>query len=256
MVNLSCLLQAFNHTYKRTLIMTTPHIDAQPGDFATTVLMPGDPLRAKYIADNFLTDVKQVNSVRNMFGYTGFYKGKKVSTMGSGMGVPSISIYAHELFEHFAVESIIRVGSCGAIQQNIDLWDIVLAMGATTDSSVNRTRLHGYEFAATANYELLEKAVNTARSLGERVHVGNVFTADLFYSPDDDVLKLMARYSVLATEMETAGLYGVAAEFGKKALAINTVSDHLITGDKLTSNERQNSFDRMIHLALEMLMCD
>ena len=234
--------------------MTTPHISAQPGDFADTVLMPGDPLRAKYIADNFLTDVRQVNDVRNMLGFTGHYKGKRVSTMGSGMGVPSISIYAHELFDKYAVKNIIRVGSCGALQPQVNLWDVVIAMGATTDSSVNRTRLKGYEFAATANFELLEKAVSCARKSDANVHVGNVFTADLFYSPDHEVLKLMARYAVLATEMEAAGLYGVAAECNASALAINTVSDHLITGDRLTPQERQTSFDNMIEIALEMLI--
>ena len=234
--------------------MTTPHIAAREGDFAETVLMPGDPLRAKYIADTYLTDVQQVNDVRNMLGFTGLYKGVRVSTMGSGMGVPSISIYAHELYEKFAVKNIVRVGSCGALQPHVNLWDVVIAMGATTDSSVNRTRLKGYEFAATASYFLLEKAVNTARKNDSVVHIGNVFTADLFYSPDDEVLKLMARYSVLATEMEAAGLYGVAAEFGANALAINTVSDHLITGERLSPKERQTSFDSMISIALEMLL--
>jgi purine-nucleoside phosphorylase len=233
--------------------MTTPHISAKLGDFAETVLMPGDPLRAKYIADNFLTGVKQVNAVRNMLGFTGEYLGKPVSVMGSGMGVPSISIYAYELYKFFAVKNIIRVGSCGAIQPDINLRDVVIAIGATTDSNVNKTRLKGYEFAATASYALLEPAVQAARTHKATVHVGNVFTADLFYDPDKEVLNVMAQYGVLAVEMEAAGLYGVAAECGAKALAICTVSDHILTGEQTSAKERQNSFNDMIEITLNSI---
>jgi purine-nucleoside phosphorylase len=233
--------------------MTTPHISAKPGDFADTVLMPGDPLRAKYIADNFLSEVKQVNAVRNMLGFTGSYKGKPVSVMGSGMGVPSISIYSYELYKFFGVKNIIRVGSCGAIQPDVNLRDVVIAIGATTDSNVNKTRLKGYEFAATASYDLLESAVKAARAHKATVHVGNVFTADLFYDPDKEVLNVMAQYGVLAVEMEAAGLYGVAAECGAKALAICTVSDHILTGEQTSSDERQNSFNDMIEITLNSL---
>lgn len=233
--------------------MSTPHISASPGDFAETVLMPGDPLRAKHIAETFLTEVKQVNEVRNMLGFTGKYKGKPVSVMGSGMGVPSISIYAHELYSQFDVKNIIRVGSCGSIQPHVNLRDVIIGMGATTDSSVNRTRLKGYEFAATASYDLLEPAVRAAREHHATVHVGNVFTADLFYGPDDDVLKLMARYGVLAAEMEAAGLYGVAAECGGKALTICTVSDHILTGEKISPEDRQTTFNDMIEITLDSL---
>lgn len=233
--------------------MTTPHISANSGEFAETVLMPGDPLRAKFIAENFLTDVKQVNAVRNMLGYTGNYKGKPVSVMGSGMGVPSISIYAYELYTFFAVKNIIRVGSCGAIRPEVKVRDVVIALGASTDSNVNKTRLKGYEFAATANYDLLEAAVQAARAHQTKVHVGNIFTADLFYNPDKEVLNLMAQYGVLAVEMEAAGLYGVAAECGTKALAICTVSDHILTGEQTSSDEREKSFNDMIEIALNSL---
>jgi purine-nucleoside phosphorylase len=233
--------------------MTTPHISAKLGEFAETVLMPGDPLRAKYIADNFLTGVKQVNAVRNMLGFTGEYLGKPVSVMGSGMGVPSISIYAYELYKFFAVKNIIRVGSCGAIQPDINLRDVVIAIGATTDSNVNKTRLKGYEFASTASFDLLEPAVQAARAHKATVHVGNVFTADLFYDPDKEVLNVMAQYGVLAVEMEAAGLYGVAAECGAKALAICTVSDHILTGEQTSAEERQNSFNDMIEITLNSI---
>lgn len=233
--------------------MTTPHISAKLGDFAETVLMPGDPLRAKYIADNFLTEVKQVNEVRNMLGFTGMYQGKPVSIMGSGMGVPSISIYSYELYKFFGVKNIIRVGSCGAIRPEIKLRDVIIAIGATTDSNVNKTRLKGYEFAATASYDLLESAVHAAREHKATVHVGNIFTADLFYGPDKEVMSLMAQYGVLAVEMEAAGLYGVAAECGTNALAICTVSDHILSGEQTTSEERQNSFNDMIEITLNSL---
>lgn len=233
--------------------MTTPHISAQPGDFAETVLMPGDPLRAKFIAENFLSDISLVNEVRNMFGYTGTYKGKPVSVMGSGMGIPTISIYSYELYKFYDVKNIIRVGSCGSIQPDVKLRDVVIGMGATTDSSVNKTRMKGYEFAATASYDLLEPAVQTARKHDATVHVGNLFSADLFYDPDHEVLDVMAQYGVLAVEMEAAGLYGVAAECGTHALAICTVSDHILTGEKLSSDERQNSFNDMIEITLDSL---
>lgn len=231
--------------------MTTVHIAAQAGDFAETVLMPGDPLRAKYIAETFLSDVSHVNEVRNMLGFTGFYKGQRVSVMGSGMGIPSISIYAYELFTHFSVKNIIRVGSCGAIQPHVQLRDVVIAMGATTDSMVNRNRLKGRDFAATASFDLLVLSAQIAKKNNVKFHVGNVFSADLFYDADDEVLKLMAKYGVLATEMEAAGLYGVAAQCGGNALTIATVSDHILTGEKVSAQDRQSSFNDMVQIALE-----
>lgn len=234
--------------------MPTPHISANVGDFAETVIMPGDPLRAKFIADNYLTNVKQVTEVRNMFGYTGEYKGKRISVMGSGMGIPSMSIYATELYRDYGVESIIRVGSCGSIRDDIQLEDIVVAMGASTDSNVNRQRLNNYDFAAIANYELLEKVMSTAKRLGKKPKVGNVFSADLFYVPEFEVFAKLEKYGILAVEMEAAGLYGVAAELGKKALCLLTVSDHIKTGEKMSAADRQLKFGEMIEVTLESIL--
>ncbi|MGB1263209.1 MAG: purine-nucleoside phosphorylase [Cognaticolwellia sp.] len=234
--------------------MATAHIEANTDDFAKTVLMPGDPLRAKYIADNFLDNVKCVTRVRNMFGYTGTYKGKPVSVMGSGMGIPSISIYATELYKDYGVESIIRIGSCGAVRDDIKVRDIIIGMAASTDSNVNRTRLNGYDFAATADFDLLHKVVKTAENTGKNVRVGNIFTADLFYTPQPEMFALMEKYGILAVEMEAAGLYGVAAEYGKKALSVLTVSDHIKTGEETTADERETTFNDMMELTLDSLL--
>jgi len=234
--------------------MSTPHITAKPGDFAETVLMPGDPLRAKYIAENYLQNVKQVNEVRNMFGFTGEYKGHRLSVMGSGMGVPSISIYAHELYSEYDVKNIIRVGSCGSVQADVKLRDVVIGMGASTDSSVNRTRLKNYDFAATASFDLLEPAVQAARQASAKVHVGNIFTSDLFYTPHPEDFKMMEKYGILAVEMEAAGLYGVAADNGANALTICTVSDHILTGEKVSAEDRQTTFNDMLEIALESVL--
>ncbi len=234
--------------------MATAHIEANTDDFAKTVLMPGDPLRAKYIADNFLDDVKCVTRVRNMFGYTGTYKGKPVSVMGSGMGIPSISIYATELYKDYGVESIIRIGSCGAVRDDIKVRDIIIAMSASTDSNVNRSRLNGCDFAATADFDLLHKVVTTAEKTGKKVRVGNVFTSDLFYTPQPEMFTVMENYGILAVEMEAAGLYGVAAEYGKKALTVLTVSDHIKTGEQTTADERETTFKGMMELTLDSLL--
>ena len=234
--------------------MPTPHIEAQPGDFAETVLMPGDPLRAKFIADNFLDDVKCVTKVRNMFGYTGTYKGKRISVMGSGMGVPSISIYATELYKDYGVEKIIRIGSCGAVRDDIKIRDIVIGMAASTDSNVNRQRISNVDFAACADFSLLKSVVDTAEKMGKSVHVGNIFTADLFYTPQPEIFATLEKYGVLAVEMEAAGLYGVAAEYGKKALTVLTVSDHIKTGEQTTAEERQTTFKDMMEITLESIL--
>ncbi|MBY5920210.1 purine-nucleoside phosphorylase [Ferrimonas balearica] len=229
----------------------TPHINAPEGAFAETVLMPGDPLRAKYIAENFLEDVVQVCDVRNMLGFTGTYQGKRISVMGSGMGVPSISIYAKELITEYGVKNIIRIGSCGAISDDVKMMDVVLAMGASSDSGVNRTRFPGTDFAMIADFGLLSAAVNAAEKLGANYHVGNVYTSDLFYSPDESRYATMAKYGMLGVEMEAAGLYGVATEFGAKALAMMTVTDHIVRGEHLTPEERQLTLNDMIKLTLE-----
>lgn len=231
--------------------MATPHIDAAFGDFADTVLLPGDPLRAEFIAKTFLTDASQVNSVRNMLGFTGFYKGKRVSVMGSGMGIPSCSLYATELITQFGVKQLIRVGSCGTVQDDIVLGDIILAMGASTDSNTNRMRFAGHDFAALADFSLLNEVVQTAMRLGTTIRVGNVFSSDLFYTPQPEMFTTLKNMGVLGIEMEAAGLYGVAAQYGAKALTLLTVSDHITKGEHASALERQTSFEKMIVLALE-----
>ncbi|MFD2177991.1 purine-nucleoside phosphorylase [Veronia pacifica] len=231
--------------------MTTPHINAKPGAFAETILMPGDPLRAKLIAETYLEDAELVCDVRNMFGYTGTYKGQRLSVMGHGMGIPSCSIYVHELIKEFGVKNVIRIGSCGAVNENVNLMDIVVAMGACTDSKVNRLRLKGHDFAAIADFHLLETAVNQAREQKVPVKVGNVFTTDLFYTPESDIFGVMDKMGILGVDMEVAGLYGVASELGANALGILTVSDHITRGEALSAEERQTSFHEMMKVALE-----
>ncbi len=234
--------------------MATPHINAEMGDFADVVLMPGDPLRAKYIAETFLDDAVQVCNVRNMFGYTGTYKGRKISVMGHGMGIPSCSIYATELIKDYGVKKIIRVGSCGAVNENIHVRDVVIGMGACTDSKVNRMRFKDHDFAAIADYNMVKAADEAASARGVNVKVGNLFSAELFYSPDPDMFDVMDKYGIVGVEMEAAGLYGAAAEFGAKALAICTVSDHIKTGEQTTAQERQTTFNDMIEIALESVL--
>ena len=234
--------------------MATPHIEAKAGDSAETVLMPGDPLRAKFIAENFLDDAKCVTRVRNMFGYTGTYKGKPISVMGSGMGVPSISIYATELYKDYGVKNIIRIGSCGAVRDDIKVRDIIVGMAASTDSNVNRQRFNNCDFAPCADFGLLQSVVNTADKMNLPVHVGNIFTADLFYTPQPEMFATMEKYGILAVEMEAAGLYGVAAEYGKNALTVLTVSDHIKTGEQTTADERETTFKDMMELTLESIL--
>lgn len=231
--------------------MATKHINAEPGDFAQTVLMPGDPLRAKFIAETYLDNPTQVCDVRNMFGFTGTYRGLEVSVMAHGMGIPSASIYFSELIEHFGVQRIIRVGSCGTAHSDVSLRDIVIAMGASTDSGVNRMRFSGFDLAPLASFNLLRDAARVAENKGLRYHVGNIFSADLFYTPLPEIFDLMERYGVLGVEMETAGLYTLAAEHQIEALAICTVSDDIRTGEALSSSDRQSTFHDMIELALE-----
>ncbi|SFN39551.1 purine-nucleoside phosphorylase [Xenorhabdus japonica] len=234
--------------------MATPHINAEIGDFADVVLMPGDPLRAKYIAETFLEDARQVNNVRGMLGFTGTYKGRSISVMGHGMGIPSCSIYAKELITEFGVKKIIRIGSCGAVSEDVKIRDIVIGMGACTDSKVNRLRFKDHDFAAIADFDLVRNAVDAAKAKNINARVGNIFSADLFYTPDPQMFDVMEKYSILGVEMEAAGIYGVAAEFGAKALAICTVSDHIRTGEQTTAEERQNTFNDMIEIALESIL--
>lgn len=236
--------------------MATPHINAEMGDFADTVLMPGDPLRAKYIADTYLENVRQVNDVRNMFGYTGTYKGREISVMGHGMGIPSVSIYAKELITDYGVKSLIRVGSCGAVRDDVNVRDVVIGMGASTDSKVNRMRFNDHDFAAIADFELTQHAVAAAKAKNVPVKVGNIFSADLFYNPQTEMAEMLKRYGIVGVEMEAAGLYGVAAEFGVRAMTICTVSDHILKGDSLSSADRQTTFDDMMLIALDTVLRD
>ena len=234
--------------------MTTKHMNAAPGDFAETVLMPGDPLRAQYIADTYLEDVRRVNDVRNMWGFTGTYQGEAVSVMAHGMGIPSASIYCTELITEYGVKRVIRVGSCGTSHPDVKLRDIVIGMGASTDSSVNRMRFGGYDYAALASFDLVQKAVAAAERHKVRYHVGNIFSADLFYTPDPDMFETMAKYNVYGIEMEAAGIYPIAAENDAEALAICTVSDDIPSGAALSAEERQSTFDEMILVALETVV--
>lgn len=231
----------------------TPHIGANLNEIAQTVLMPGDPLRAKFIAENFLTDVKCFNKVRNMLGFTGTYKGQKVSVMGGGMGMPSIGIYSYELFNFYNVQRIIRIGSAGAINSKVNLKDIVMAMGACTDSNYgNQYKLNGV-FAPIADFNLLKKAESCAQELGIKAFVGNIYSSDVFYS-DESVLPEWDKMGVLAVEMEAAALYMNAAKSGKEALCILTVSDCPLKGLSLPSEEREKGFCNMVKIALETVV--
>lgn len=232
--------------------MSTPHNSALKGEISKTVLMPGDPLRAKYIAENYLDDVKCFNTVRNMFGYTGRYNGKEISVMGSGMGMPSIGIYSYELYNMYDVDNIIRIGSAGALSDEVKVRDIVIAMGASTSSNYAAQYNIPGTFAPVADYGLLEKCVNVARKQGLNFHVGNILSADVFYNDDEKFNDSWKKMNVLAIDMEAAALYMNAARASKKALCILTVSDHLYTGDRLSAKERENTFDEMIKLALEI----
>ena len=229
------------------------HIGAEKGAVAETILLPGDPLRAKYIAENFLNDVVCYNKIRGMYGYTGYYKGEKVSVQGSGMGIPSISIYVHELISEYTVKNLIRIGSCGAMQPDIKLRDILLAMTASTDSNINKLRFNGMDYAPTANFKLLTRAYNAAVKKGINIRAGNILTSDTFYNDNPDSWKLWAKYGVLAAEMETSSLYTIAAKFNVNALSILTVSDSMVTGEATTSQEREKTFTQMIEIALELV---
>lgn len=237
--------------------INTPHIKANKEDFAKTVLMPGDPLRAKFIAENFITDARLVNNVRNVQGYTGTYKGVPVTVMASGMGMPSIGIYSYELFNIFGVENIMRIGSAGSLNMNVNLRDIVLGMGACTDSNFgSQFHLPG-AFAPTADFRMLRTCYETAEKLGIKYHVGNLVSSDIFYADNDGIPDMMrssaawSKMGVLAVEMEAAALYMNAARAGKHALAICTISDHVLTGEQTTSEERRATFLDMMTLALE-----
>ena len=227
------------------------HIAAHPGAVADTILLPGDPLRARFIAENYLENPVCYNEIRGILGYTGTYKGKQVSVQGTGMGIPSISIYVNELIRDYGVKKLMRVGSCGSIREKAALRDLILAMTASTDSSMNKTRFGGRDFCPPADYTLLRTAADIAEEKKMPCHTGNVFTTDMFYHDDPDYWKDWASYGVLAIEMETTALYTIAAKYGVQALTILTVSDNILTGDKVSSEDREKTFTDMMEVALE-----
>lgn len=232
--------------------MATPHNGAKKGDIAETILLPGDPLRAKFIAETFLENPICYNTVRNMLGYTGTYKGKKVSVQGTGMGVPSISIYVTELITQYGVKNLIRIGSCGAMQADIKIRDIIMAQGSCTDSNVNRVRFNGLDYAPIADFGLMQKAWSAAKARGIELKAGNILTSDSFYGDNPDSWKLWAAYNVLAVEMETSALYTIAAKYRARALTLLTVSDSIVSHEETSAEERQNTFTAMMEIALDL----
>ena len=226
------------------------HIGAAAGDIAPTVLMPGDPLRARWIAETFLDAATCYTEVRGMLGYTGTWRGQRVSVQGSGMGQPSMAIYVNELFAEYDVQSVVRVGSCGALTERLAVRDVVIASGACTDSSMNKHRFHGYDYAPVADFGLLRAAHDAAVALGVQPHVGLIFSSDSFYSPRVELVAPLVEHGVLAVEMEASALYTLAAKFGRRALAVCTVSDHVVTGEETTAQEREQTFGAMVEIAL------
>lgn len=230
------------------------HIGAKKGEIAETVLLPGDPLRAKWIAETFLEDVVCYNEVRGMYGYTGTYKGRRVSVQGTGMGVPSISIYVNELIRDYGVKNLIRVGTAGSYREDIKIRDVILAMSSSTTSGINRLRFDGADYAPTADFELFMRAAEAAKVKGIKIKGGNVLTVDEFYGDNFEAYKKWANFGVLCVEMETAALYTIAAKYNAKALTILTISDSLVTGEETTSLERQTTLKDMVEIALESVV--
>ncbi len=227
------------------------HIGARPGEIAPAVLLPGDPLRARWIAETFLENARVYTEVRGMYGYTGTWQGQPISVQGSGMGQPSMAIYVNELFTDYDVQRIVRVGSCGAVTEGVAVRDLVLASGACTDSAMNRLRFHGLDYAAVADFGLLRAAHDAATARDDvTAHVGLLFSGDSFYPPRPELLEPMVAHGVLAVEMEACGLYTLAASYGRQALAICTVSDHIVTGEETTAQEREQTFGAMVEIAL------
>ncbi len=229
----------------------TPHINANRGDFAETILMPGDPLRAKYIAQTYLNNVEQVCDVRNMLGFTGEYKGQHISVMAHGMGTPSMAIYANELITQFGAKKLIRVGSCGAISNDIDLRGLIVPTAASTGNAMNRARFAGYDYAAAPDFEMLKACWQVAEMRDITPHYGNIFTNDFFYEDPESLLPALQKMNILALDMESAALFTIAAQNRVQALSILTVSDHVVNGGEMTSQDRQTSFNQMLELALE-----
>lgn len=234
--------------------MSTPHIDAAPGAFAELLLLPGDPLRARHVANSLLTHAVEVTNIRNMLGYTGEWNGKRVSVMGSGIGIPSAMLYATELIRDYGVRRLVRIGTCGGLADDVQLGELLLVQGASTDSSVNRLRFGGHDFAATASWALLSRVAAAAQAAGSAIRVGNIFTSDYFYHPDAGLTELLRRFGILALDMETAGLYGLASELGAEALSVLTVSDHLMHDRHMSAEERETGVDAMTRLVLDALL--
>jgi purine-nucleoside phosphorylase len=231
--------------------VSTVHINSKINDFSDIVLMPGDPVRAKYISEKYLNNCVQINNTRLMLAYTGYFKNKKISVMSHGIGIPSASLYVRELILEYHVKKIIRIGTCGAVRDDIHLRDIVISMGASTDSKVNRIRFNNHDFAAIADFNMLYNTVQVAKKMNIKVCVGNFFTTDSFYNDDKEILHILKKYNIIGVDMETSGIYAVASELKTQALSICTVSDHILKKERLSSKDRESSFDDMIKLALE-----
>ncbi|WP_053368500.1 purine-nucleoside phosphorylase [Bacillus sp. FJAT-27245] len=229
------------------------HIEAKEGEIAESILLPGDPLRAKYISETFLENAVCYNNVRGMLGYTGTYKGKRISVQGTGMGMPSAMIYIQELIEGYGAKNLIRVGTCGAIQEEVKIRDVIIAQAAATNSNIIRSSFPGFDFPQIGNFDLLKKAYDTGTEKGLKLRVGNVVSSDLFYTDRQDEFIRLGKHGVLAVEMEAAGLYYLGAKFGVKALCLLTVSDHILTGEQTSAQERQTTFNDMIEVALETI---
>ena len=234
--------------------METPHINAKKNDFSELMIMSGDPVRIQYIADNFLENAIQVTNTRCMFGYTGYYKDVMISVMSHGMGIPSAAIYIEELIKIYNVKKIIRVGTCGTTQKKIFLKDIIIALGASTDSNFNRMRFQNYDFSAIANFDMVYQAFNIAKKKNINIHIGNFFTTDNFYTRNNNFYDLLNKYNILGIDMETAGLYSISAEYCIPSMSICAVSDHIRFNDKLSIEEREFSFKNMIQIALETII--
>lgn len=230
--------------------MSTLHINSKKNAFSEVILMPGDPVRAKYIAENYLDNFKQINKTRLMLAYTGFYKDKKISIMSHGIGIPSAALYVRELITEYDVKKIIRIGTCGAVRDDIKLRDIVIGLGASTDSKFNRIRFHHHDYAAIADFNIAYNVFLSAKKMNINIHIGNFFTTDSFYT-DQDMLHTLKKYNIVGIDMETAGIYSVASELNTQALSICTVSDHIIRKESVLSKDRESSFNDMIVLALE-----
>lgn len=229
-------------------------MNANKGDFSDCVLMPGDPLRAKYIADNYLDNSIEVTNVRSMLGYTGEYKGYRISVMSHGIGIPSCLIYLQELISEYNVKKIIRIGTCGTVIENINVNDVIICLGASTDSKFNRLRFQDNDFASVADFYLTCNLFDSAKNMNIKVNVGNFFTTDLFYATDNRILNVIKKYNILGIDMETAGIYSLASEFGVQAASICTVSDHIIKKEKINFKERESNLDNMIKISLEAFL--